>query len=437
MTDEPRQDSEEEAADDDTEVTSQSEPSEEATVMLDQDFGSDPANRILRGSLKDPTDTRIGTVLTPLDVPSTLDEIAFVDDLGDDDLLDEPMMPVDDARASDVDDDTSECERGADLIDEPTSVDSSPNLVDALSLFDEQDVDDTGIVEEPDDASQDPPSVDSLLQPTVVLDLDEIGDLEEFDDHVEMTEVFDETDTVVESDDIGVPVGGGDTDDVFVILPEQMGDEIPVVETEVFDTEDEEAAAALDAPSGTRMLDDVGFDLDDLSETQFVDEETEVATGEEFASEGPTELVDDEELDQLTSDLDDAVLGDDGEDLGDEFDATHAMDLNDDGVVAAQGAFGGRRLVASLVAATVLGIGGFHLYSMFFTDSERSAEASGPQVVAQVVPVVEDPVPVVDDPLIDTGPDVVATANEAVRTAFRDRVTLALNLGFQVEVSNE
>lgn len=213
----------------------------------------------------------------------------------------------------------------------------------------------------------------------------------------------------VGSDDGTTSTDSDDTEEVFVILPETMGEDIPVVETRAFEPADEE----LDARSRTVTLDDVDLDP---------------GTGEDHPATGEFMIHDEEDLDEIARDLDDEALR--GEGAG--FEDGELLDLEDD---VATGAAGGRRWVLSLVALVVLGIGGFSLYSMFFSDSGPSAQAEGGAVGLQLEPpggfAPGDGVPPVGD-----GAFVDGAANGAV-VVLQDRVVMALNLGFQVEDSNE
>ena len=213
----------------------------------------------------------------------------------------------------------------------------------------------------------------------------------------------------VGSDDGTTSTDTDDTEEVFVILPETMGEEIPVVETRAFEPADEE----LDARSRTVTLDDVDLDP---------------GTGEDRSATGEFMIHDEEDLDEIACDLDDDALR--GEGAG--FEDGELLDLEDD---VATGAAGGRRWVLSLVALVVLGIGGFSLYSMFFSDSGPSAQAEGAAIALQLEPP-DGLAPGDGFPPVGDGAFVDGAANGAA-VVLQDRVVMALNLGFQVEDSNE
>ncbi len=252
-----------------------------------------------------------------------------------------------------------------------------------------------------------------------------------------------EADLGVESVDEDFDFDGEDTEEVFVILPETMDEEIPtvedipVVETEAVDdiedfieggvTEvvDESLLASIEPePAGGA---DEGYD----APTEFASEDdfegpTEVGADEDY--EGPTEIVDDEEFEQLATELDDAVLVDDDGELYDRDDEFGDLTID----VAAEGEVvrprRGWLVGTSVAAAAAVAFCGFYFWDGIFGSDEAAASqrtvatstetpggtaGSGDGTAATVEPVA--------------APD--------VREVLRERLTIALNRGFQVEVN--
>ena len=218
---------------------------------------------------------------------------------------------------------------------------------------------------------------------------------------------------------------GEETEEVFVILPEHLeGDEIPVVETQIVEGDFEDTAV-------TEVVHDDLLDPQGLENTgtefvtEIVDEPTQFADDDEY--EGPTQVVDDGDFEQLTTDLDDDVLGSGGDGLGhfDEFDIDESDSRTSSGSRM-------KPLFGLVAVLALLGVGGFYAYDMFFKADNAQANAAG-----NVDPVGSDPA--TQDPVAvgAVGGETLSADPTDVSQILRDRVTLALDTGFQVEVTDE
>ncbi|MEM7235306.1 MAG: hypothetical protein AAF517_24230, partial [Planctomycetota bacterium] len=206
------------------------------------------------------------------------------------------------------------------------------------------------------------------------------------------------------------PEAGESSDDVFVILPEKSEDD------------------DLDV---TESIDD-----DFLSDTEVDLEPTESVTGElpppmdDFDGD-VTEMVDEDEFEQLASDIDDDEMlddevvspdfdnydEDDGEVYGDE-------EFDDQSVATSSGS--GMKWTLVLAAVAVLGAG-VYFYTLPSATEPGVANAAGSLPIDPSAPGAE----LVPDANVET------LGEDPERALFRDRVRLALNVGFEIGATDD
>jgi hypothetical protein len=272
------------------------------------------------------------------------------------------------------------------------------------------------------------------------------------------------TDESVTDDGAGEQLQGEDPGDVFVILPEQLEGEIPVVETEVVNEEEAlvadfaETQALHGQASGLQAsMPGGGLDADP----------TQVAAqmeATESAGDGVTQLAAEDQIEQLTSQLDDDVLTESVGDAGDPeteslgLEGRDAADLDGEEALLGEGAqaksrFTPRRMpwvVGSLAAMALLALTAYFVVlpriQRGFSGEAVAAGASAGSVAAYGAPGTVDA-----GPLSGAGGAAVESApgggiapgsggedkTVGVRQAFRDRVSLAFRLGFPSEVRDE
>ncbi|HVR75844.1 MAG TPA: hypothetical protein VMT52_16045 [Planctomycetota bacterium] len=239
---------------------------------------------------------------------------------------------------------------------------------------------------------------------------------------------------------------GGDTEDVFVILPEGEGGDIPMVETEAVDEMDGTRTEAVPLQS-MESLADIPLRSSNplLGDTQEVEEQAVEETLE--LEEGA------EDLEQMASDMDDEILRapsrtaarDDDlleEDTGDEVVSAPAGRHT---AAAAPRSHSGLKAVLSLAAMALFAAGGYFAYVTWYVPSLGTGPAGGSLGSAAIgtpagidrgvdVPAGEDTSVASASPV---DPDVAEGAQAASREAFREKLLLAVELGFGGEVSNE
>jgi hypothetical protein len=246
-----------------------------------------------------------------------------------------------------------------------------------------------------------------------------------------------------------------ETEEVFVILPEQLEGEIPVVDTEVVpgDTHGPYQTGGTERLQDAALLSEVPG-MSETSETDWTSEPglstTDAVrhdTGDtqlDGAAEAPTDIVDDHELDQLAAELDDDSLSTGAtEDFGaTEFEEHGEPGFDEYGELPARGS--GRRFwkfALPLAAVLVAAVTAFYFFqpeiNSFLGGSDLTADAQG---TPPGTPVVDNPP--VTDPVVVGGtgggePGVPAAGDTEVRQKFRDKVFLALKLGYLGEVANE
>lgn len=265
---------------------------------------------------------------------------------------------------------------------------------------------------------------------------DEAGDTE-----AHPTIVLDETAAVDSSEG-----EGGDTEDVFVILPEGEGGDIPMVETEAVDEMDGTRTEAVPMQSMESLA-----DIPLRSSNPLLGDTQEV---EEQAVEESLELEEGvEDLEQMASDMDDEILrapsrtADRDDDLLEEDTGGEVVSTSADShaAAAAPGTRSGFKAAFALAAMALFAAGGYYAYVTWYVPSLGTGPAggslgsaaiggpggidSGPAVPAGDGTSVASAIPV--EPLIAEG------AQAASRDAFREKLLLAVELGFGGEVSNE
>lgn len=243
-------------------------------------------------------------------------------------------------------------------------------------------------------------------------------------------------------DDDSDDLGGAETvvhdeDDVFVILPEQMDGEIPMVETQV--VEDEAFASDFDP---TESLDgDTEFDTAEVSATgvdmQF-DGDTEYSSGA-FGSDRDTEVFDESRIGELSSDMDDDLLIESGAHVADP-DERELHDIvgvetddeyfEDDEYHAAAP----RKSRGVLAFAALLAVGA-GLYYFYFLDTPVKT-SSGTAVVVDSGSQ-KGGLTGKDGASGGTDGSGGTDASDEVRQVFRDKMVLAYRLGFPAEVADE
>jgi len=256
------------------------------------------------------------------------------------------------------------------------------------------------------------------------------------------------------------PMGEGSTDDgeVYVILPDGEGGDIPVVETEVVDEE----IGLLDAATPAENLEDVPIrDSNPLFEATQVDG-------------AAVEVADTENLDQLASELDDDLLGGtepvfpqcSESEMFEEEDVFEP--ISDDEQGEGEGEFyggvddfsssgGNRRLkvILPLAATLLLGVGGYFAYISYWQEGAQGGDTGGSVVASSgthsgtpggtsaVVPAGKDPAgggTSVSGGPPDGGSDPDTGAVDPVvasREAFHEKFLLAIELGYGGSVTDE
>jgi hypothetical protein len=245
-----------------------------------------------------------------------------------------------------------------------------------------------------------------------------------------------------------------DTEEVFVILPEQLEGEIPVVNTEIVPGETQgpyqtggterlqDAALLSEVPGSSETSETDWTSEPGLSTTDAVRHDTG-DTQLDGAAEAPTDIVDDQELDQLAAELDDESLSTGAtEDFGEtEFEDHGELGFDEYGELPARGS--GRRFwkyALPLAATLVVAVTAFYFFQpqiqSFLGGSDLTADAQG---TPAGTPVVDDQ-PVTDPVVVGGaggGEPGAGAADTDVRQRFREKVFLALKLGYLGEVANE
>lgn len=249
----------------------------------------------------------------------------------------------------------------------------------------------------------------------------------------------------------GSEEGAGEDEDVFVILPDQADGEIPVVSTETFD---DGAGEQLDGPGA----------LGEIDLTEMIGDDPELTEGSDLTElvvddyGDPTEIVDDDELDELTSSLDDEdVLGHaelTGE-LGDGDLVWDSDGFEEGAPTASTSGRGWTRVLLPLAASLVVAAGAWQVWGpgFFPTGAERTADAAsaGAGVATTPTSPADDASgagPQDGDLLtdVDVGTSLVDPASGAgvggregdpARQEVRTQVLLALRLGLVGEVAQD
>ncbi len=236
-------------------------------------------------------------------------------------------------------------------------------------------------------------------------------------------------------------------DDVYVILPEGEAGDIPVVETQVLEELPDPAAETTPLDQGQNVEDAAVLDSNPLADTQRTD-----------SAVGLAENLETQSLDQLESELDADVLAGGGVEPGSAEDAGFGGDTLLEPALADETAFGeplsreaspfaARRAwikaAASLAAALLVAAGGyFYFFGGGFEGGLPGLSSGGGKAGVPEGgggPVVAGPAggsPGDPGSSAQGGPhagDVVIASKEA----FREKVLLALDLGFGGEVKHE
>jgi hypothetical protein len=233
------------------------------------------------------------------------------------------------------------------------------------------------------------------------------------------------------------------TEEVFVILPEQLEGEVPVVETQaVPDAELTEAMEGEPIPVEEIALRSSHPDAAETDETfgAGAEQPTEEA-------DAPTEIAGDEELDSLASELDDEVLRAGDENAGDSEDGLWFADGEMDAIDDA-GASAARRLprfAVPLAAAAVLVITAYLVLQPLLKSSRAMVEIPGGGVLVAVEQTApgHDGRPAGEFPAGTKGleslhpPEEGTAARLELRQELREKLLLALRLGTAGEMAHD
>jgi len=228
-------------------------------------------------------------------------------------------------------------------------------------------------------------------------------------------------------------------------LPDGDGTSVPVVETEAIDERDlgqvsQSTQAAAQTP-GVQAFAEQGAGTDLVS--------TEAAVGEEMAS--ATGAV---SLDQMASELDGELLGAEGKSVADEATGggtdlaggvvPNSLEYGSENVVQMPKRARGARVLLPVAAVLLIALAGYLSYPYWRdlvegpSPTVATAVDSTNQFPGNVQLPGETPAPDAGgNPVTPTEPASGSTENQPEREAFREKVLLAIQLGFGGDSGNE